>query len=210
MDHITKVFFDPLATTKEQIRTLLKDLPVGSAHPFSPERLLLCHTATGVDEIDISSYSEKHFFNALDLGELGQTLQSRMTKFAFRLQDFKDDYTVKQVQNAIFKVPIEADKIALLAVSERYPTYYDLCVADAECNTTCYDARASITGMTHSGDITDGDNLLQCIEVNQQLQSGKDFVVFVSGFKGKPPISLSISLSYPSTDFKGLKSQRDS
>jgi hypothetical protein len=60
MDHITKVFFDPLATTKEQIRTLLKDLPVGSAHPFSPERLLLCHTATGVDEIDISSYSEKH------------------------------------------------------------------------------------------------------------------------------------------------------
>jgi hypothetical protein len=205
MDRITKVFFDPLATTKEQIKGLLKDLPVGSAHPFSPERLLLCLTATGVDEIDISSYSEKHFFNAVDLGALGQTLQSRMTKFAFRLEDFKDDYTVQQAPTSTFKVPIEEDKIAILAVSERYPTYYDLCVADAACNTTCYHARASLTGMTHSGDITDGDYLLHCIEVNQQLQSGKDFVVFVSGFKGKPPISLSLRLSYASMVVKGLK-----
>ena len=152
--------------------------------------MLLCHTATGVDEIDISSYSEKHFFNALDLGELGQTLQSRMTKFAFRLQDFKDDYTVKQVRNAIFKVPIEADKIALLAVSERYPTYYDLCVADAACHTTCYEPKAkyTFTGMTHSGDINEDHNLLHYIKVWQHLESGKEFAVFVSDIHVSPQV----------------------
>jgi hypothetical protein len=82
----SKVVFDPLAITKAQIRALLNNLPIGSAHPFSPERLLLCRAATGVEEIDISSYPESHFFNAVDLGELGQTLQTRMTKFASQLR----------------------------------------------------------------------------------------------------------------------------
>lgn len=86
MERITKVFFDPLATTKAQIRALLQDLPIGSAHPFSPERLLLCRTSKGIDEIDISSYSEKHFYNAVDLGEIGHTLQTRMTKFSSQLR----------------------------------------------------------------------------------------------------------------------------
>ncbi|PMD54408.1 uncharacterized protein K444DRAFT_646257 [Hyaloscypha bicolor E] len=183
MERITKVVFDPLATTKAQIRALLNNLPIGSAHPFSPERLLLCRAATGVEEIDISSYPESHFFNAVDLGELGQTLQTRMTKFASQLQTFNDEYTVQQAPTAIFKVPIESDKIAILAVSERYPTYYDLCVADAECKTTCYGSTASLTGMRHSGDINVGNDLLHHIKVNERLQSGKEFAVFVSGFQ---------------------------
>lgn len=86
MERVTKVFFDPLATSKTQIRALLEDLPAGSAHPYSPERLLLLRTASGIDELDISSYPEKHFFNAVDLGELGETLQTRMTKFSFQLR----------------------------------------------------------------------------------------------------------------------------
>lgn len=86
MERITKVFFDPLATSKAQIKAILEELPVGSAHPFSPERLLLLRTASGIDEIDISAYPEKHFFNAVDLGELGETLQTRMTRFSSRLR----------------------------------------------------------------------------------------------------------------------------
>lgn len=85
MENVTKVFFDPLTTTKAQIRALLQDLPIGSAHPFSPERLLLCRTAKGIIEIDISSYREEHFFNAVDLGELGESLQTRMTSFKSQL-----------------------------------------------------------------------------------------------------------------------------
>lgn len=88
MEKVTKVFFDPLAGSKVQIRALLQELPIGSAHPFSPERLLLCRTETGVDEIDISSYPESHFFNAVDLGELGQTLQTRMIKFTSQLRKY--------------------------------------------------------------------------------------------------------------------------
>jgi hypothetical protein len=85
MERVRKIFFNPLAGTKDQIRAILENLPEGSAHPFSPERILLCRTATGIEEIDISSYPEEYFFNAVDLGELGETLLKRMAGFNFHI-----------------------------------------------------------------------------------------------------------------------------
>ena len=85
MERVRKTFFDPLATSKAQIRQILDGLPVGSAHPFSPERILLCRTDDGIDEIDISSYPENFFFNAVDLGEMGETLLRRMAGFQAHL-----------------------------------------------------------------------------------------------------------------------------
>jgi hypothetical protein len=85
MERVRKTFFDPLATSKARIRELLEGLPVGSAHPFSPERILLCRTDNGIDEIDISSYPEDFFFNAVDLGEMGETLLRRMAGFPSHL-----------------------------------------------------------------------------------------------------------------------------
>jgi hypothetical protein len=96
---------------------------------------------------------------------------------------FNDEYTVQQAPASTFKVPIESDKIAIFAVSERYPTYYDLCVADAAYKTSCYNARGSFTGMAHSGDINEGTDLLHHIKLSEKLHSGKEFVVFVSGFQ---------------------------
>lgn len=81
MERVRKTFFDPLATSKVRIREILGELPVGSAHPFSPERLLLCRTEAGVDEIDISSYPDDFFFNAVDIGEMGEVLLRRMASF---------------------------------------------------------------------------------------------------------------------------------
>jgi hypothetical protein len=81
MERVKKTFFDPLATSKDQIREILDGLPVGSAHPFSPERILLCRTDNGIEEIDISSYPEDFFFNAVDLGEMGEILLRRMARF---------------------------------------------------------------------------------------------------------------------------------
>jgi hypothetical protein len=82
MERIRKTFFDPLATSKARIREILEQLPLGSAHPFSPERLLLCRTENGIEDIDISSYAEHYFFNAVDLGEMGEVLLKRMAGFA--------------------------------------------------------------------------------------------------------------------------------
>lgn len=81
MEKVRKTFFNPLVTSKAQIREILEGLPVGSAHPFSPERILLCRTDNGVEAIDISSYPEDFFFNALDLGEMGEVLLRRMAQF---------------------------------------------------------------------------------------------------------------------------------
>ena len=88
MERVRKTFFNPLATTKAAIRDILEELPVGSAHPFSPERILLCRTADGIDEIDISSYPEDFFFNAVDLGEMGEILLRRMAGFKSQLGMF--------------------------------------------------------------------------------------------------------------------------
>jgi hypothetical protein len=85
MERITKVFFNLLARTKADIRTLLQTLPVGAAHPFNPGRLLLLLNVTGFEEIEISSYPESYFFSAVDLGDLGLTLQRRTVKFASEL-----------------------------------------------------------------------------------------------------------------------------
>jgi hypothetical protein len=85
MERVRKTFFNPLATSKGAIRQILEGLPVGSAHPFSPERVLLRRTEDGVDEVDISSYPEDFFFNAVDLGEMGETLLRRMAGFPSQL-----------------------------------------------------------------------------------------------------------------------------
>ena len=87
MDQVRKAVFDPLARTKGQVKALLAKLPVGTAHPFSPERLLLCKTRNGIQEIDISSYPEDFFFNAVDLGDMGETLLKRMAAFSSQLSE---------------------------------------------------------------------------------------------------------------------------
>lgn len=81
MERVRKTVFDPLATSKARIREILAGLPAGSAHPFSPERILLCRTDEGFEEIDITSYPEDFFFNAVDLGEMGEILLRRMAGF---------------------------------------------------------------------------------------------------------------------------------
>ena len=85
MDRVRKTYFDPLVTSKALIKKALEELPVGSAHPFSPEKILLCHTEEGIQEIDISSYPEDYFFNAVDLGEMGEVLLRRMANFKSHL-----------------------------------------------------------------------------------------------------------------------------
>lgn len=85
MERVRKCFFNPLASSKAQVQNFLKDLPVGSAHPFSPEQILLCRTENGIDEIDISPYPEHFFFNAVDLGEMGEILLRRMAGFQLSL-----------------------------------------------------------------------------------------------------------------------------
>ncbi|KAJ5921485.1 hypothetical protein N7466_009811 [Penicillium verhagenii] len=84
MERVKRIFFD-LASSKAQIRDELEKLPVGSAHPFGPEHLLLCRTDDGIDEIDIASYLDSYFFNPVDLGVMGEVLLKRMAGFKSEL-----------------------------------------------------------------------------------------------------------------------------
>ncbi|KAE9364437.1 hypothetical protein N431DRAFT_563742 [Stipitochalara longipes BDJ] len=182
MERVRKTFFDPLATSKAQIRKILEDLPTGSAHPFSPERILLCRTDNGIDEIDISSFPEDFFFNAVDLGEMGETLLRRMAGFPSHLSVF-EDFQIQQAPASTFKIPIVSDQITILAVSERTPTYYDFCFADASCNACCWVARNTFAGITHSGDLLHQNDLLDYVRINKDSLTEKEICVFISGFQ---------------------------
>ncbi|KAJ5665716.1 uncharacterized protein N7477_008164 [Penicillium maclennaniae] len=182
MEKVRKTFFDPLASSKARVREILEELPVGSAHPFSPERLLLCRTDNGIEEIDISSYPEDYFFNAVDLGEMGETLLRRMAGFKSHLGVF-EDFQIMQAPASTFKIPIVSDQITILAVSERTPTYYDFCFADALCNACCWLARNTFPGISHSGDILNGQDLLDYVKINKDTLTEKDICVFISGYQ---------------------------
>ncbi|KAH8649256.1 hypothetical protein BX600DRAFT_111958 [Xylariales sp. PMI_506] len=181
MERVRKTFFDPLATSKAQVREILEGLPVGSAHPFSPEQVLLCRTDDGIQEIDISSYPEDYFFNALDLGEMGETLLRRMAGFQSHLAVFQD-FQIQQAPAFTFTVPIVSGQITILAVSERTPTYYDFCFADASYNACCWLARTTFPGITHSGDILNGRDLLDYVKIDNSL-TDKEICVFISGYQ---------------------------
>ncbi|KAF5617587.1 uncharacterized protein FTJAE_12605 [Fusarium tjaetaba] len=181
MEKVRKTFFDPLATSKGRIAELLQTLPVGSAHPYSPEGILLCRTKNGIEEIDISNYSQDYFFNSVDLGEMGEVLLRRMKGFKEHLAVF-DDFQIMQAPAATFKIPIVSGQITILAVSERTPTYYDFCFADYDCNACCWLERTTFPGIKHSGDILHGQDLLDYVRIDNDTLTEKPICVFVSGY----------------------------
>ncbi|GKU21814.1 unnamed protein product [Fusarium langsethiae] len=182
MEKVRKTYFDPLATSKGQIRDILNHLPEGSAHPYSPEGILLCRTKNGIEEISISGHNEEFFYNAVDLGEMGEMLLRRMEGFKNNLGTFSD-FQIMQAPSTTFKIPIASSKISILAVSERYPTYYDLCFGDEKGKTSCWCSTATIAGMTHSGDKTTGDDLLQYATLDGNTMTEEPICVFISGFR---------------------------
>ncbi|CAI7630011.1 unnamed protein product [Penicillium glandicola] len=185
MEQVRQTFFDPLATSKARVREILQELPVGSAHPFSPERILLCRTDSGIDEIDISSYPADFFFNAVDLGEMGEILLRRMAGFKSDLGIF-DDYQIQQAPASTFQVPIMSDQITILAVSQRTPTYYDFCLADASYNICCWNATNTFPGITHSSDLNNGKDLLHYVKIKKETLAEKEICVFISGYHLTP------------------------
>ncbi|KAF4958407.1 hypothetical protein FSARC_11024 [Fusarium sarcochroum] len=182
MERVRKTFFDPLAKSKGRITEILQDLPVGSAHPFSPEGILLCRTEKGIEEIDISGYNEEYFYNAVDLGEMGETLLRRMAGFSGQLSVF-NDFQIMQAPAATFKIPIVSGEITILAVSERTPTYYDFCFADAECNSCCWLERDTFPGISHSGDLLNHNDLLDYVKIYSERLTEKPICVFISGYQ---------------------------
>ncbi|CAG1991636.1 unnamed protein product [Fusarium graminearum] len=183
MEKVRKTYFDPLATTKGQIRDILRDLPPGSAHPFSPESILLCRTRDGIEEIPISGHSEDFFYNAVDLGQMGEILLRRMEGFKINLGVFSD-FQIMQAPSTTFKIPISDNKISILAVSERYPTYYDLCFADEKGSTSCWICSEIIPGLKHSGDRVNGNDVLHYATLDKDKLTEEPICVFISGFRG--------------------------
>lgn len=87
-----------------------------------------------------------------------------------------------QAPASTFRVPLVHNEITILAVSERTPTYYDFCFADAECNACCWLERETFPGISHSGDLLHGNDLLDYVRIKPDTLTDKDICVFISGY----------------------------
>jgi hypothetical protein len=94
-----------------------------------------------------------------------------------------EDFQIMQAPDTTFKIPIVSGQITILAVSERTPTYYDFCFADASCNTCCWTARNTFSGISHSGDILNGQDLLDYVKIDAPSLTEKEICVFISGYQ---------------------------
>jgi hypothetical protein len=88
-----------------------------------------------------------------------------------------------QAPASTFEVPIVSGEMKISAVSERKPSYWDFCFANRSCNTCCWLARDTFPGITHSGDITNGLDLLDYVEIDKNSLTSKEICVFISGWQ---------------------------
>jgi hypothetical protein len=79
-----------------------------------------------------------------------------------------------------------SDQITILAVSKRKPTYYDLCFADASYTACCWAAKNTFPGISHSSDITNGNDLLHSVKIKKEALTEKEICVFISGYHLTP------------------------
>lgn len=93
-----------------------------------------------------------------------------------------DDFQIMQAPAASFKIPIVSGQITILAVSERTPTYYDFCFADQDCNTCCWTERTTFSGIKHSGDLLNQQDLLDYVRIDNDTLTEKPICVFISGY----------------------------
>lgn len=113
--------------------------------------------------------------------ETGEGVLDRMKMFT-GISKFNEEFTIQQAPGTTFEIPILDGEIHIFAVSERTPSYYDLCIADAEQKTSCFQSKNTFKGLTHSGDVNMGRMLLQHIKVSSDLDETAR-AVFVSGYQ---------------------------
>jgi hypothetical protein len=94
-----------------------------------------------------------------------------------------EDFQIQQAPASTFEIPIVSGEITIFAVSERTPTYYDFCFADASYNTCCWRATHTFAGISHSGDVLNGNDFLAYVKINKDSLTTKELCVFISGYQ---------------------------
>ncbi|KAF3919531.1 hypothetical protein ABW20_dc0101559 [Dactylellina cionopaga] len=182
LSSVRKTVFNPLLQTKDEIISYLKSLPTpnGTAHPFNKSLLLLENEQ--IQEIDISDKNEDYFFSATDLNTLSETITSRIELFSAQLEKFKS-YQIISLVNPYLEIPFVPDEPSVVVLSVRSPTFYDFCLGNAAGNMVLFsnNTHTGIPGIAHSGDVTQGNNLLQHVKFDGDM-SEEPFVLFVSGY----------------------------
>lgn len=126
-------------------------------------------------------HGEDYFSNAVNLADLGEDVLDRMKQFS-QISTFNNHYSIQQAPSSTFKVPIHDNEIHIFAVSQRTPSYYDLCLGTAQSQTACWCARSTFAGITHSGDNNSGNTLLQHMRFVAGAMDELPRTVFVSGY----------------------------
>ncbi len=185
--NITRIVFNPLLSTKSDVRSYLRTQTPGTAHPFN--KVLQVYTGSGNEddaftEVDLTDKPASYFTDATSLNTVGSLLYTRMMAHSQNLAE-ESTYTVVSSTESFVDIPLVPGKIAFFALSLfSQPTYYDLAVGTSRAEILCYNSHTipGLQGLWHSGDKRGGTVLLHSLQMEKNLCDNEPFVVFVSGY----------------------------
>ncbi|CAF1389457.1 unnamed protein product [Adineta ricciae] len=167
-------------------------LSVNNAIVYPNDKLLYKKSDNTIDFIDLSTINKSVFF---DKGSNQDTVYGNVVqKYSLaksHLSFNPDEYECEMIDTGETFILNLIDKNlpTIIAVSEIYPTYFDLGLCSQRSNPVCLDFRHRILdNLKHSGDInivgSAGSTLLHCI--SGQFNPGMKYVTVISGFQSTP------------------------
>jgi len=179
---ISTVIFDPTLSTVEDIRSLLRTKPKGTAHPF--DRTLHVWTGKDFETVDLRDKPDTFFLDDTRLNELGGVLGQRMTAHEGALTHVLD-YEVVSATDLTFDIPFHPDQVLCFALSlSQRPSFYDAIVINGSADVLCYAAtkNTSIRGLKHSGDMVGAGSVLLHTLIPEKNMTSDSIAVGVSGY----------------------------
>ncbi|CAF1029762.1 unnamed protein product [Adineta ricciae] len=167
-------------------------LSANNAIVYPNDKLLYKKPDNTIDFIDLSTINKSVFF---DKGSNQDTVYGNVVqKYSLaksHLSFNPDEYECEMIDSGEMFILnlIDQNLPTIIAVSEIYPTYFDLGLCSQRSNPTCLDFRHRILdNLKHSGDInivgSAGSTLLHCI--SGQFNPGMKYITVISGFQSTP------------------------
>ncbi|CAF0925392.1 unnamed protein product [Didymodactylos carnosus] len=163
-------------------------LPINNAIIYPNNKILYKKSDNNIDFIDISNIDKQIFF---DKGSNQDTVYDNVIKkynlAKNRLNFNPDEYQCEMIDSGYkFILNLIDNKLpTIIAISEIYPTYFDLGLCSNDSNSRCLDYSCrNVDNLIHSGDVNIGNSLLHCI--SGQFNNRMKYVTIISGYSNTP------------------------
>ncbi|CAF1345261.1 unnamed protein product [Adineta steineri] len=167
-------------------------LPINNAIVYPNNKILYKKSDNTIDFIDISNVDKSIFFDkGSNQDSVYGNVIERYNSAKNRLTFNPDEYQCEMVDSGNkFLLNLINDKLpTIIAISDIYPTYFDLGLSSNDSNQQCLDySHRKVDDLIHSGDIqinsSTVSSLLHCI--SGKFKNGMKYVTIISGYNNTP------------------------